>query len=293
MQAPGAPIPAQQPTRTSPFETQRQGQIGPRSWLLQNGSLQLSRKRSKSAVSYNDDEDPHGIDEEDFGENPGYGEQLKAYTKQQVKKKLKVKEDPGASTITYEQSKGIQQDLVVRSMTWMGTNWENVKGNKEWGTYATSITVGGSPFYFRANNTMDVGLSPMALGSSESGTTYISSKARNFKDIGDELDYVIAQQAKKSDRTALRAEIGRSILEAIKSRGKTTPTLKGLDEGDAYLVKELIAELAAIWIIDLYRSEGNEDKVLDHQEELLTGTMSFADILKPGVYLGMKAKDLK
>lgn len=280
---------------TSPLEAQHQGQSGPRPWWPQSGSLQLSKRKrssSQSSVNYNDDDDPYGIDEDDFGENPDYPTQLRAYTKQQVRKKQKVKEDPDATRITYQQSTGSQQELVVRTMGWMETNWNNVKGNTEWGTYATSITVGDSPFYFRANNTMDVGLSPMTLGDTESSTTYVSAKARNFKDIGAELDHVIGEQKKKK-RKALRKEIGRSILEAIKSRGKTTPVLKGLKKEDRYLVKELIAELAAIWIVDLYRSEGKQEKVLAHQEELLTGTDSFSDILQEGVYLGMKAKDLR
>lgn len=299
---PQQPVPQQQTVqrvsvkrgsaRPSPSKPQPQGQIGPLPWL-QSQSLQLS-KRKRGTVNYNEDEDEYAyLEEEGFGENPDYGEQLEAYTKQQVKKRKLVKEDPNATQITYQQSTGDEQTLTVRGFDWMKDNWSNVKGNLTFGTYAMSINVGGSPFYFRANNTMDVGLSPMTVGDpTEEGTTYVSSKARTFQEIGYELDFAI-KKAKSSYRAKLRAEVGRSILKAIEGAGSTTVKFKGLDSGTQLLIKELIAELSGIWLLDLYRSEGNEKKVLKHQKELLESEMSFAEILKPGVYMGMNAKDLR
>lgn len=245
-------------------------------------------KKKKTVGFYSD---PYAyLDDEDFGKNEDYEEEIKKYNKQQVEKKKNTKEDPKASTITYSHTSGKKEEqLTVHGLDWMGQNWTNLKGNLQFGTYATTVVVDGQPFYFRAQNTMDVGLAPMTLGT-KSGT-YVSSKNRPFKEIASELDYVVATSKDKK----IRSKIGKSILNAIKGKtlGTTTTNFKGMEEDQLFMVQSLIAEIAAIWALDLFRSEGNQDVVLQHQEELLTGTKTFTQILTQGVYMGMKAVDLR
>src|SRR5262245_2386670 len=232
------------------------------------------------------------MDDENYGINEKYEEERKEYSEQQVAKRRKVEEDPNATTITYVKSGNqTETQLTVRTMAWMSQNWTNVKGNQEFGTYATVVKVDEQPFYFRANNTKDVGLASMSLG--EKDKTYVSSTFRSFETIGSELNSLVSTA---DDSKKMRKRIGQSILGAIKTEasfGCTTTNFTNLQDADLYWVQSMIAEVAAIWALDLCRAEDNWAKVLEHQKSLLLGKQTFTQIFKPGVYLGMKAADLR
>jgi len=232
------------------------------------------------------------MDDENYGINEKYEEEQKEYSEQQVAKRRKVAEDPNATTITYAKS-GDQGEtqLTVRTMAWISQNWANVKGNQEFKTYATVVKVDELPFYFRANNTKDVGLAPMSLGKKDK--TYISSTFRKFETIGSELDSLVSNA---DDSKKMRRRIGKSILGAIETeanRGCTTTNFTNLQDTDLYLVRSAIAEVAAIWALDLCRAEDKWTEVLEHQKLLLLGKETFRQIFKPGGYWGMKAADLR
>lgn len=94
----------------------------------------------------------------------------------------------------------------------------------------------------------------------------------------------------------MRQKIGASILNAIKIKEKlgcTSTEITTLVDEDLYWVQSMIAEVSAIWGLDLCRAEDKREKVLKHQEDLLTGKKGFKEIFTPGVYLGMTAQGLR
>lgn len=264
-----------------------------------------TKKRSKRKHESDDEDDeeeeetltndPYAfIDDPEFGLNEDYEEQQKAYAEQQVEKRKKVKLDPDAGTIAYKKTNttAVLTNLTVVPLDTIGKHWEDIKGNQEFGTYATKVVVDGQPFYFRANNTQDIGLAPMYIGEDEDSETYSSSTFRKFVEIGAELDEIVE---KADDKAKLRKRMGKAILNALKGPtfGQTTTKSDDLREKDRFLFRQAVAEIAAIWTLDLFRSGKNREKILAHQQELLTSTKPFREIFKEGVYLGMKAATLR